>query len=312
MALIDEGFNSQSQLSDGLAAGVNTLSLNQTVSFTQYTKSTLPTDGFVFYVNTGTVTTVQGSLHYATDQQQNEDETIDVNRVIFTALSQIDAFNQAAPGDLFIGTFDGIQFAFSARGSFYQQSNLFHYAGNAVYPALASQLIDSAADLPVGPIVTNSLPIWLSQNTFAPVYASYLVPANVVPPYITVHIEPSMTQVPSFPIYEWPGTPDPDTALQPMASTQLAQDRVRLTLYGFTNQLAIQYYVSLIEYSLATDNFGFGNSPSIQDEKRTQTEMAVIAMKKTLEISAWYYQGTADAIARRLILSAGFSSITTS
>lgn len=314
MPSIAESLNSQSQLAETLAAAVDTLSLKQQIEFTQYSKSTLPTDGFVFFVNTGVVTTVQGSLHYATDQQQNEDETIDVNRVIFTGLSQIDAFNQAAPEDLFIGTFDGIQFAFSARGSFYQQANLYHYVGNAVYPALASQLIDSASDLPTGPIVSNSLPIWLSQSSFAPVYPSYLVPANVVPPYITAHVEPSQTETPSFPIYQWPGTVVPDSGASPLydlASSQLALDRVRLTLYGFNNQTAIQYFVSLIEYS-KTDAFGFRNSPAIKDEKRTQVEMAVIAMKKTIDIEAWYYQGTADAIARRLILQAGFSSITTS
>ena len=96
-----------------------------------------------------------------------------------------------------------------------------------------------------------------------------------------------------------------------MASTQLAKDRVRLTLYGFSNQLAIQYLVSLVEYSLDTENFGFGNSPAIRDAKRTQTELSVIAMKKVIDIDAWYLQSTSDAIARRLILSAGFSSITT-
>jgi hypothetical protein len=281
----------------------------------QYTKSTLPLDGYVFYVNTGVITTVKGSLHYATDRQQNEDETIDVNRVIFTGLRKIDAFNLCAPDDLFIGEFQGVRFAFSARGSFYEQANLFHYVGNAVYPALASQLVDSAADLPLGPIVSNSLPIWLTQNSFAPVYASYLVPANVQPPYITAHVEPTLTDTPSFPILTWPGTTEPNSGASPLhllPSSQLMRDRVRLTLYGFNNQSAIQFYVSLIDYSLNTDNFGFGNSPAIRDEKRTQVEMAVIAMKKTIDIDAWYYQGTADALARRLILSAGFSSITTS
>lgn len=304
MPSIAESLNSQSQLQDTLAAGVNTLSQQQTVVFTQYSQTVLPADGYVFWINTGSTTTVQGSLHYSTDQQQNEDETIDINRVIFTALSQIDSFNTAAPTDIFIGTFDGIQFAFSARGALYQQANLYHYVGNAVYPALASQLIDNAGDLPTEPIVSNSLPIWLSQNSFAPVYPSFLVPANVVPPYITAHIEPSMTEAPSFPIYTWPGTPNPDTALQPMPSSQLAKDRVRLTLYGFNNQTAIQFYASLIDYSLNSDAFGFGNSPAIRDEKRTQVEMAVIAMKKTIDIDAWYYQSTADAVARRLILSA--------
>lgn len=315
MPSIAESFDSQSQLADGLAAGVNTLSNQQEITFTRYSRSVLPTDGYVFWVNTGVTQSVQGSLHYATDQQQNEDETVDVNRVIFTALSQIDVFNAAAPTDLLVGEFEGIQFSFNARGSFYQQANLYHYVGNAVYPALASQLINSAADLPVGPIVSNSLPIWLAQSTPSlPVYASFLVPANVVPPYVVAHVDPELTETPSFPIYVWPGTTVPNSGASPLhdlPSTQLAKDRVRLTMYGLTNQQAIQFYASLIDYSLNTDNFGFGNSPAIKDAKRTQSELNVIAMKKTLDIDAWYFQSTSDAIARRLILQAGFSSITT-
>jgi hypothetical protein len=313
MPSIAESLGAQSQLAATLAAGLNTLSLNQAVVFTRYTQTVLPIDGYVFWVNSGITTTVQGSLHYSTDQQQNEDETIDINRVIFTALSQIDDFNQAAPTDLFIGTFEGIRFSFNARGSFYQQANLYHYVGDAVYPALASQLVDNPASIPVEPIVSNSLPIWLIQNSFAPVYPSFLVPANVVPPYITAHIEPEMTEAPSFPIYGWPGTTEPGSPapLHDLPSNQLAKDRVRLTLYGFNNQTAIQYLVSLIEYSVDSNNFGFGNSPAIKDQKRTQSELNVIAMKKTIDIDAWYFQSTADAIARRLILSAGFSSITT-
>ena len=313
MPSIAESLNSQSQLANTLAAATNEISSYQTIEFTQYSQIVLPADGYVFWVNTGVVTSVQGSLHYSTDQQQNEDETLNVNRVIFTALSQIDSFNEAEPTDLFIGTFEGIRFAFNARGSFYEQANLFHYLGNAVYPALSSQLIDSAADLPTEPIVSNSLPIWLGQNSFAPVYPSFLVPANVVPPYITAHIEPDMTEVPSFPEYGWPGTTESGSPapLHDLPSTQLAKDRVRLTLYGFNNQKAIQYLVSLIEYSMDGNEFGFGNSPAIKDQKRTQSEMNVIAMKKTIDIDAWYFQSTADAIARRLILSAGFSSITT-
>lgn len=316
MPSIAESLDSQSQLQDTLAAGVNTLSLNQTVTFQEYTQYILSPDSMVFWVATTNTVTVQGSLHYATNQNQNEDETISLNRVIFTALSQIDEFNSISPTTIWIGTFNGLQFSFNTRGSFYQQANLYHYQGDAVYPALASQLVASAADLPVEPIVSNSLPIWLSQKTFGtttvPVYASFLVPANVVPPYIVAHVEPDLTEAPSFPIYVWPGTPNPKTALQNMPSSQLALDRVRLTLYGFTNAMAIQYLAMLIDYSVNSDNFGFRNTPAIKDQKRTQSELSVIAMKKTIDIEAWYFQTTADAIARRLILSAGFSSITTS
>lgn len=314
MPSIIETMADHGQLADSLAAGVNSLSNSQQVVFTQYSQQIVSQDGSAFWVNTGVTQSIQGSFHFAIDRQQNEDETIDVNRVIFTALAPIDVFDQIAPTMLWIGTFDGEQFAFRARGSFYQQANLYHYQGDAVYPALASQLVDSAADLPVGPIVSNSLPIWLTQTTVGtqtvPVYPSYIVPANVVPPYVTAHIEPDLTEVPSFPVYVWPGKPNPLTALQNMPSSQLAKDRVRLTLYGFTNAMAIQYLAALIDYSLNSDNFGFGNSPAIKDHKRTQSELAVIAMKKTIDIDAWYFQTTADAIARRLILSAGFSSIT--
>jgi hypothetical protein len=313
MPSITESLGSQSQLASTLAAGVDQLSQSQTVVFTKYTQQVLAPDDYVFWVNTGTTTTVKGSLHYSTDQQQNEDETIDINRVVFTALSPIDDFNNVAPNELWIGTFQGIQFSFNARGLFYEQAGLYHYLGNAVYPALASQLVNSAADLPTGPIVSNSLPIWLSQNSMVPVYASYLVPANIVPPYVSVHIEPDLTEAPTFPAYEWPGTTEPGTdpaPLHDLPSNQLALDRVRLTLYGLTNQQAIQYFVSLIEYSANTDAFGFRNSPAIKDQKRTQSELNVIAMKKTIDIEAWYLQSTADAIARRQILSAGFSSIT--
>ncbi|MDR6421278.1 hypothetical protein J2801_003566 [Paraburkholderia phenoliruptrix] len=315
MPSIAESLGSQSQLASTLAAGVDQLSQNQTVTFTQYSQSIMPADGYVFWVNTGITQTVQGSLHQLTDQQQNEDETIDVNRIVFTALSQIDVFNAASPTDLFIGVIDGVRFSFNARGALYRQANLYHYVGNAVYPALASQLIDSEADLPTGPIVSNSLPIWLAQSTpQLPVYPSYLVPANVVPPYIVAHVEPDATEAPSFPIYVWPGTVVPNSGASPLhdlPSSQLAKDKVRLTMYGLTNQQATQFYANLIDYSLNTDNFGFGNSPAIKDAKRTQSELNVIAMKKTLDIEAWYFQTTSDAIARRLILSAGFSSINT-
>ncbi|KGC12896.1 hypothetical protein DM48_372 [Burkholderia gladioli] len=316
MPSIAESLGTQSQLASTLAAGVDQISQSQEITFTRYSQSVLASDGYVFWVNTGQTQTVKGSLHQVTDQQQNEDETIDINRIIFTALDPIDDFNTVAPTDLFIGEIDGIKFSFNARGSLYRQANLYHYVGNAVYPALASQLIDSAADLPAGPIVSNSLPIWLAQSTpQLPIYPSYLVPANVVPPYVVAHIEPDATEAPSFPDYVWPGTVVPNSGGSPLhnlPSSQLAKDRVRLTMYGLNNQQAIQFYASLIDYSLNTDNFGFGNSPAIKDAKRTQSELNVIAMKKTLDIDAWYFQTTSDAIARRLILEAGFSSITTS
>jgi hypothetical protein len=318
MSLISEAAGAPSQLAASLAAGVAQISNNQTVQFQQYTKSTLPTDGYVFWVASGTVQQFTGSLHILTDRKQEEDQTIAANKMVFTATGEVSQLNAIAPGTMWVGTWqvDGttLQVAFSETGANYQQAGLWHYRGFAVYPAMSAQLVGSIADLPPEPIVSNSLPIWLAQTTFGattiPVYASYLVPDNVVPPYVVAHVEPDLTEAPSFPIYQWPGNPSPLTALQQMSASQLAKDNVKLILYGFTNQMAIQYLAMLIDYSVNSGNFGFGNTPVPRDEKRTQVEIGAIAMKKTINIVAWYYQSAADAVARRLILSAGFSSIT--
>lgn len=318
MGLIGEATQAPPQLASVLDAGISTLSANQTITFQQYTKVTLSEDGYVFWVATGETQDYSGSLHYITDRHQDEDQTVAANRFIFTAKQEIAAFNSVSPTTLWIGawTVDGVtlKIAFADRGSFYQQADLWHYSGYAVYPAMASQLVQSESDLPVGPIISNSLPIWLAQNSFAPVYPSYLVPDNIAPPYVVAHIEPQSTEaLGAFPMLQLPGTPESGTGASPInqfASSQLMREWVHLTLYGFTNQQAIQFFNSLISLSL-TDVFGFCNSPSIRDDKRTQAEIAALAMKKTLSIHASYYQGTADAFARRYILSAGFSSITT-
>jgi hypothetical protein len=308
MAIINEAGAAPTQMQGALANGLNTIDSQQTVTFQQYTKSTIPTDGYVFWVASGVTTTFTGSLHIITEQNQDQDQTIAINRIIFTSLEEVSQFNTVSATTLWVGAWlvDGviIKVVFNDSGTVYQQAGLWHYSGDAVYPALQAQLIANIADLPVAPIVSNSLPIWLSQNTYAPVYASFLVPENIQPPYIVAHIDPESTEtLGQFPIYTWPGTTIGSNEYQ-MGSSQLMKDKVELTLYGFTNQLAIQYLSSLMDYSLNTDTFGFCNSPSIKDEKRKQSEIAALAMKKSITILASYYQATADAVVRRLILSA--------
>jgi len=315
MGIIDEASAAPRQLEAGLESGLRTLSNSQTVTFTQYTKSVLSTDGYVFWVKTTTTAAFEGSLHLGIEQSQDEDQTIAVNHVVFTSFDEISAFNTVGTNTLWIGEWSTdsttLKVVFNQTAPIYQQAGLWHYSGDAVYPALEAQLINSSADLPVGPIVSNSLPLWLAQNSFAPVYPSYLVSENLVPPYIVVHIEPGNT-IPfgMAPLYQWPGT-QAGSNLYDLNSSQLMRDTVELTLYGFTSQKAIQYLSSLMDYSLNTDYYGFCNSPAIQDDKRKQSEITALAMKKRIVILASYYQNAADAVARRLILSAGFSSITT-
>ena len=307
-----------------LDASINTLSGDATLTFTQYIKQVIAADGFVFWVaQPATTLTAKGSLHYGTTREQEEDQTLGVNAVIFSSEVEITAFNATGAGILWIAdwqTPEGatIRIAFSSRGPLYQQADVYHYAGFAVYPALQSQLIASAADLPAGPIVSNSVPLWISAlanlstipgNLSADYtgYDSFLLPENIVPPYVAIHVEPGMTKaIQAFPRLRWSqktGTSGPYS----LPDTQLMQDMVRLTLYGLNNQQARQLLNSLIEYSLMTDNYGFMTAPTIQDEKRAQSEIAALAMKKTITMDISYYQGTADAIARQLILSATVS-----
>ena len=322
MTIASEATGQPNQLTTALRQGLNNLSRDQKLTFSQYTRQTIAEDGFVFWVATANQLTVKGSLHYSTDRSQEEDQTIGMNSVIFTSEAEVSALNAINPGTLWIcpwQTPDGttMQIAFSSRGAYYEQAGLFHYAGFAVFPALQSQLIASASDLPSGPIVSNSLPIFLaaaqalptmvtSQAPALTLYPSFLVPENIVPPYGVVHIEPSMTEaLQSFPRYRW--SQRTGTGPYQLPDTQLMRDRVRITIYGFNNQQSRQWLDGLVKYSEYTDNFGFMSSPAIQDEKRVQSEIKAIAMKKTIEFSASYYSGTADAILRQLILSATVS-----
>ena len=322
MSIASEAAGSPNQLQTSLYQGLGSLSRNQKLVFTQYTKQTISEDGYVFWVAGSATITAKGSLHYSTDRSQEEDQTIGINAVEFTSEVEITELNGVNMGTLWICpwlTPDGntIQIAFSSRGAYYEQAGLWHYTGFAVFPALQSQLIATLADLPAGPIVSNSLPLWLdaaanmgaivgSQAPTVPAYASYLIPENIVPPYVVVHIEPEMTKaIQGFPRYSW--SQRTGTGPYQLPGSQLMQDMVRLTLYGFTNQQAQQWLSGLIIYSLATENFGFMNSPAIQDEKRTQSEIAAIAMKKTITIHADYNQSAADMIVRQLILSASVS-----
>ena len=323
MSIASEAAAAPSGMEAVLNSGLNALSRNETLVFTQYRKMVVEQDGYVFWVNGGVAVTAKGSLHYGTSRAQDEDQTIGVNAILFTSEQEITAFNAVSAGVMWIANWsmpngETIQIAFSSRGPLYQEANIWHYAGFAIYPALQAQIIDSESQLPGGPIVSNSVPLWINalanlstipgiQSANYVGYNSFLLPENIVPPYIAIHVEPGMTKpVQQFQNYRWSQKTGTGPAY-PLPSTQLMRDMVRLTLYGFNNQMAFQLLAGLQEWSLMTEDYGFMNSPAIQDEKRIQSEIAALAMKKTITIDANYYQGAADVIARELILSASIS-----
>ena len=335
MASIAESLLNQSQLGAVLHAGLDTLSQDQEVTFVQYTRVTLPLDGYVFWVRADILSpaaifnattfnavpfnvppnietpaptiTAKGSLHYATEGHQVEDETIAIHRVIFTSEREVRALAEIAPAFMYVATLpDGNRYTFSGRKQFYRQAKLWHYVGDAVYPALESQLVEFPAALDTkNVVVSNSLPIWLAMNENTPpifspasqripLYPSYVVPDNITPPYGVVDIPTDSTRA-------LQAAPALDRTL---SHSQLCAERVKITLYGLRNFNAIDFQDFVIDYSLRTDDIGIMNMPIIRDAKRTQVELSAIAMKKEITFDINYYQSRARNIARQMILSA--------
>src|SRR5882762_5524404 len=273
MATLDEARTGQNTpLNAALDQGIETISYNQEIEFTKYVRLVLPLDGFVFWVkadllsqsallnaalyngavfnqNETVITSaptvsIKGSFHYETQSTQDQTETYANNHVVFTAESEIQDFNEIGPNVIFIGTFDGMRFAFSSRAYLYRQADIFHYSGHAVYSIMDSQIIDTSDGLTSKElVVSNSIPIWLSMNTYQkleieyfappdfPLYPSFLSPQNLPPPYATVHIEPTTTQgIQAAPFLD-----------STLSHYQLCQETVRIGFYGVRNDDVLNF-----------------------------------------------------------------------
>ncbi len=288
-----------------LLAGISTLSRNALIPFVRYIRHTLPLDGYVFWLRTD-ATEIQGSVHVTADKRQNEDETIAINRVVFTTGSEVQQFNAIMPDQIWVGETQGVRFAFSRSGPRYKAAGLFHYLGDAVYPAMDSQLVDVGSQLsPDNLIVSNSLPAWLSlftynpiwvqcqiPNPFVPLFPSFAVPDNLRPPYGAVHIDPGQTRA----IQAFPALGRVTTS-----QSQLATDTVTVTLYGLTNERAVDFVSLVNQFSEDTDLIGMMDIAIVRDEKRTQAELGILAMKKSIRYQVSYNQGAMRNVARTLI-----------
>ncbi|TGC25828.1 hypothetical protein [Escherichia sp. E1130] len=292
------------QLSGVLQSAVETISSGQEINFTLYVKQVLPLDGFVYWINAAIVnpdelarlgltdspltSTIKGSLHRQVVTEQNDTTSRDVNSIIFTPIEKIDDFNIQGPNSVYLGEYDGTQFAFSRMESRYTQAGIFHYRGTAILPTMRSQIIDSADDISDEQIISNSTPIWLALKQFATVYPSFLVPSNLKPPYIAADVR-STTPLQVAPL------------VYNGVRYQLSQDLVRVTLYGFSNQNALDFVDFVVETALDGDEFGVTNIPIVSDAKSNQVEINALAKKKTVDFEVNYYQATTRDISRQLI-----------
>lgn len=334
MAGVFEAIPESSPLGADLQAGVEAISAQQEIIFTRYVRLVLPFDGFVFWVKADLVTpsalcnvlgcglppialnqspmpipartlVAKGSLHYASTMHQDEVETFAINRIVFTSEQEVQDLNEVGPNAMWIAEIDGVRFAFSQRGSFYRQAQLWHYVGNAVYPDMETQVIDDLAQFDSRSlVVSNSLPAWLSLNSYVPLYGfglpavtlypSFLLPQNIAPPFASVHVEPGATKaIAAAALVDRRGS-----------SSQLAQDRVVITTHGLRNSDAILMVNAIVQWALDYEVVGIMNQPIVRDEKRTQPELGVIAMKKVVDFDVNYYQSRMDDVARGLITSA--------
>src|SRR4029077_16650880 len=155
MATADEAANSRTPLGAALKAGVDAISYSQSITFKLYVRLVLPSDGYVFWVLASLLAptphatdplsqtlTVMGSMHDMTEQLQEEDENYSNVKMVFTSQAPVQDFNLIGPDYLYLGDFDGGQFAFSSRGMWYQQANLWHYVGTTVNSVMETQFIN--------------------------------------------------------------------------------------------------------------------------------------------------------------------------
>lgn len=294
----------KTELNATLTQGLDDLSRFQVVTFTKYIRKVLPLDGFVFWVKASVLSSapdsepdtvnVKGYLHLTTESIQDDEQLYDRNVVTFTAQADIDPFNDIGSDVLYIGEFFGIQFSFSRRTGLNEPANLYHYSGEAIFPYMRSQIINSADDIDLADVVvSNSLPIWLSLSQFMPMYPAMLSVQNLVPPYATVKC----------------GEPSPVAGAfwldEKQNQYQLVSEDVTITVTGLRNAAVEDFLRYVQDYTLSDKaEMGVMNIPVIQDERVTQNELNIIAMRKKVKFKVNYYQQRMRNVARKLITSA--------
>lgn len=292
-----------------LQAAVDSISELDQFTFTLYKRLILPADGYVFFCLASAITppivdkpltfTTGGSLHVSQTTEQQPDATIARQHAVFTSDIQIREFSDVAPDELYLMSLpNGSLVAFSQQSMRYETSDIWHYAGVAVLPYEATQVITDPADvLASSTIVSNSLPLWMAMSTVdLPVYPADLSPMNLRPPYITADIQ-NTEGLTMAPFYD---------ALDGQA--QLCKETVIFTLWGCRNDQALDFQKAILDNSMPDDAAYGTMTPLVPvDQKKIQPDLAIIAQQKVMTVDVNYLQQRTRATARKLILSAGIT-----
>lgn len=313
MAQISEAVGQQSQLKAVITSALDQIGLRGQVVFQAYSRVVLPLDGYVFWVPT-TQLTVVGTLHFAQEIVQSEDETFGLAHVQLDTDTKVTEFDVPGDDTLYVATVGPFRYAFSSQGGYQDDVRLWHYAGRSITPAMAAQLLDAPGSIdPAQAVVSNSLPLWLALNGWSTGFSDWLSNASKAQGGLGITLYPSDIVLPNLtPPYGVVRIgPDDTRALQAVPyrdansdSWQLAADRVRITLYGLQNNAAVDFLNLVLQYIEYTGNLGLMSMPVIRDGKRGQIELQAIAMQKVIDFEVSYNQARVASVARTLILSA--------
>lgn len=159
---------------------------------------------------------------------------------------------------------------------------------------MRSQIINSADDIDLSDVVvSSSLPIWLALNQYMPMFPAMLSTQNLSPPYATVKCSNTSPIAGAFYLDE------------KQNQYQLVSEDVTLSVTGLRNA-SIEDFVRYVQDYTTGDapEMGIMNIPVVQDERVTQNELNIIAMRKTIKFKINYYQQRMRDLSRRLITSA--------
>jgi hypothetical protein len=249
-----------------------------------------------------------GSLHYAVITNQDEDNVTDTNTVLFTSKDEIKPFNKIGPDEMYIGeraTADGtkIRFAFSSRGNYYENADIWHYMGTALQSYNEPAIIDDPVGWQPDLMISNSIPIWLAMAGYVPpypglicplpVHPSYLIPDNAKLPYASIYVDRTRALA-ATPAYG-----------RHMEHDQLVSDWIKVTLWGASARLAADFMDFVIQYSRDESRIGMMREPNvIRDVHMPQVEFRVLTQKKHIEFEVSYLQSVSRNMARQVIKKA--------
>ncbi|QDH14152.1 hypothetical protein E3E12_08070 [Formicincola oecophyllae] len=284
----------------------------QNITFRQYRRMVLPLDGHVFWVATGTTQTLAATLNAATSAVQTAQETASPTALTLTinASDDLKPFTARAQGLLWVGTWQGQDFAISNASTSDLNAGSVLYSGQTITAPFAAQFVDDASQLDNKALLTSScLPAFLampSQPTpltkscpwpeGVPVFPSFAVPDDQPTPYIAVCCRPKTLAPVSM-------APSHDAASK--TSSQIVREGVRLTLMGLDNQQACQVRDYVRQWALGHDSvLGVVNSPVIRDRPQKNPATATQAVRKTIDFTVMYPQRAMADIAMGLIKAA--------